>query len=65
MKLTEIFRKEIVHFAKTGRPYTSSWQTFPAKTAIVNGGISIVDQYHKEECAFWAKEGLLSYSWIN
>lgn len=64
-ELTDTLRKEIINFVKTGKTSTSRWDQFPDKTAVLSNSLVVTGGYHKQECSFWIKHGLLPYSWVN
>ena len=53
-------RREIIHFAKFGTPYSKNWKPFPRRTALMDGQVDIVHLFQ-----FWSKTGLYAYAWKN
>ena len=58
-------RREIIHFAKYGTPYSKSWKSFPRRTALMDSQLGIVHSFQRKQWKFWSKTGLYAYAWKN
>ena len=61
-------RREFGEFIdRKGNVKTEEWKVYPSKTALfTDKGVQVPgDEYHKEQCNFWLKNGFFSYAWIN
>lgn len=58
-------RREIIHFAKFGEPYSKSWKPFPRRTALMDSQLDIAHLFQRKQCKFWSKTGLYAYAWKN
>ena len=56
-------RNEIISFVRHGQPLTSSWKRYPETTALVSENVTIIKEYHGEECEFLFANGFFPYSW--
>lgn len=65
LEFQQIMQKEMINFAKTGKPLSSAWKKSPHGVAILSPKLTTVDSYHSAMCEFWNKYNFFSYAWIN
>lgn len=58
-------RREVTSFVSGGSPSSKNWLTYPRGIALLSQSTDVVASYHSAECLFWAKNGLVDYSWVN
>ncbi|XP_076459354.1 neurotactin-like [Babylonia areolata] len=55
-----LVRREVVAFAREGRPETRYWDAAQNCTALLSDHVFPVRSYNKERCQFWVASGLYS-----
>jgi|JYMV01.1.fsa_nt_gi carboxylesterase type B len=61
----QMIQREILHFARTGKPYTDNWKTYPTNIGLLDANVTVVNSYHAEMCKFWDDNNFFSYGWVN
>lgn len=67
MDFQQNVRKEVLHFVKTGHPYSSPmpWDEYPSKTGVFTTMTDAVSAYNPIQCQYLLMKGFFSYAWIN
>ncbi|XP_070759271.1 para-nitrobenzyl esterase isoform X2 [Enoplosus armatus] len=60
----DLVTRHLVHFAKTGK-MEDEWPEYPAATALLSNGLSVVQNYSAVRCQLWKENGLYAYAWTN
>jgi len=60
-----MMQREMLHLARTGKPYTDSWKTYPTTTRVLDTNVTVVNSYHLEMCIFLNDNNFHSYGWVN
>ena len=54
------------NFIRLGDPKYHRWTDFPPTTGQIGETVTLINgEYHKAQCDFWEKAGLLDYGWMN
>ena len=56
-------RNEIISFVRHGHPLTTSWERYPESTALISENMTMIKEYHGDECEFLLANGFFPYSW--
>lgn len=60
----DLITQHLVHFAKEGK-MEAKWPEYPAGTALLSQGLSVVQNHSAERCRLWQDNSFYPYAWIN
>lgn len=61
----KVLREQVASFARDGHPGAPVWDTVRTCVALLSDHVFPVEQYNRNRCDFWFKNGFYSYAWIN
>ncbi|KAG8431812.1 hypothetical protein GDO86_019822 [Hymenochirus boettgeri] len=59
-----LMRQYFLHFAKEGK-MPDIWPEYPNATALLSRELTAHSDYRADQCAFWERNDMFQYAWIN